>query len=168
MMAHKEFPEGSISVTAHGKDWEEIKANARRITNMPDGKVVHTYGPPMNNLYQDYDQSTKTYKDTYNAHVTVTPATAAVPVPQGQEREFFTPEELRATLREMGYADTEKIVAKVRLSAALRDDGRYDLKELKRAVSELDSLYDALDGNRELDKIAAQVRKNRLADYHGV
>lgn len=60
------FPEGSLSVTVYGHDWNDIKEEARRIACMPHGNVVMTYD--MGGIYRKSDSQ-------YYAYVTVIPAT---------------------------------------------------------------------------------------------
>jgi hypothetical protein len=78
--------------------------------------------------------------------------------------EYYSLEDLRKALKDLGYSSTDQIVDKVRQRVSVRDDGRYNLDELKQAAREI---YSQPDWQAEkLDKTAVQARKNRVFAAH--
>lgn len=79
--------------------------------------------------------------------------------------DYYTLEDMRRALNDLGYYGTDKIVDKVRQRVSVRDDGRYTLDELKNAAKQIDNTSGPYHAER-FEKAALQARKNRVWDAH--
>lgn len=152
----------------YGDTWEAIAREARRVTDLPFGKVEldQYYTGGMNRTFNSKED--RAPKPDFYAYVIVTPSPEklkVVPEPVKGAEYYSTADILRA-LNDMNYYGADQIVAKIRQRLSVRDDGRYTVEELKRAAVEIDHVSGRYNAEK-IDKAALQARKNRVFDAHG-
>jgi len=102
----------------------------------------------------------------FTNHISVEPVPGRVYPAPVAGTEYYTLEDMRRALKELNYHDPDYIINRVKKQVSVRDDGRYDLDELKRAAGQLDRTLGSYYQQR-LDEAALQARKNRVFDAHG-
>ena len=137
----------------HGKDWDEIQENARKIASIPGGTVTCK-----SNL--GLRQSKE--KGDYFASFVVVRAPENPPVlPESPEGTYFRTEDLGQAFMDAGYMNDIMVPEiSIHLPRYSRPSGSYyTIRELKRGLAEV------IPNNSYLiDKAAAQADKNRVYD----
>lgn len=153
----------SVNVTAHGQNWDEIRADARRIACMPSGHV--TLFSKDTTLCREYEHSTGRAVPTGRMYATVTVTPCAAPqeeMPPGDVT-YYTEDMIRSALTRRGYATVDAIMTAIREGGSLCHDNRFSIAELNRAHIELFTAS----GPDYFTKHAVQALKNRVWDAHG-
>lgn len=135
---------------------------------MPGGHVTMTN--PNGSLYNEYEypekgKSVKTGR--LYAYVNVAPRDPGTVYPEPVKGiEYYSADEILHALKDMRYYGAEQIVAGIRRQLSVRNDGRYTLEELKRAVRQLDRTSGSYHAEL-MEGWALQARKNRVWEANG-
>lgn len=167
------YPENAVPVSmVEGDDWDEVRANARRIACMPHGEVMMDQNYTGGLIKKYYGKDDTGPRKKYYAYVVVVPGKApklrVEPEPV-KGAEYYSLDDIARALGDLNYYGAGQIVTKLRQRLSVRDDGRFTLDEIKRAGRDVQGGYGIGGTSVEdfLDKTALQVRKNRVFDAYG-
>lgn len=172
----RSYPEGVLPTQADGNDWEEIKQEARRITNTPGGLVeLDHYRYWHMGITKHYLERGDTASKSHYAYVVVTPPQKedeTVSLPEPPQGTYFRLEDLEQAFMDAGYAGHAGHYSKIsrHLPRYSRPSGDYfTIEELKKAGEQVNGYRGVAGTSPEafLDKASAQAAKNRVYDAFG-